>query len=119
MSTQISPMTTLPGEGLEQPVTSAPRTAAPGTVARRSLAAVARRAGVAIVGGVIVLVGLLLVPLPGPGWLIVFAGTTVLGREFPWAARLSNVLQRRLRIAAQWIRRRRQPVRTSSAPAVR
>ena len=118
MSTQIISMTTLPAKGLEQPVTSAPPPAVTATVARPSPASVIRRAGVAVVGGAIVLLGLLLVPLPGPGWVIVFAGTTVLGQEFPWAARLSDVLQRRLQVAAQWIRRRRQPGRTTPAPAV-
>ena len=119
MPTEISAMTPLSEEGLEVPLSSAPQSAVTATITRRPLASVLRRAGVAILGGAIVLVGLLLVPLPGPGWLIVFAGTTVLVKEFPWAARLSEVLQRRLRTAVQWIRRHRQPGRTSPAPAVR
>jgi uncharacterized protein (TIGR02611 family) len=35
-----------------------------------------------------VLVGLLLVPLPGPGWATVFEGLGILATEFRWADRL-------------------------------
>jgi hypothetical protein len=49
-----------------------------------------------------VLVGLLLVPLPGPGWLIVFLGT-----EFPSAARFAVYLRRLLIRAWQCWRSRR------------
>lgn len=46
--------------------------------------------GVAIVGGLTVLIGLILVPAPGPGWLIVWAGVSILATEFPWARRLAR-----------------------------
>lgn len=36
-------------------------------------------------GGVVVLVGLVLVPYPGPGWLVVFAGLAILATEFDFA----------------------------------
>lgn len=39
-------------------------------------------------GGVVLLVGIVCIPYPGPGWLIVFAGLAILAREFPWAARV-------------------------------
>jgi len=39
-------------------------------------------------GGGIAVLGLLLVPLPGPGWLVVFLGLAILGTEFVWARRL-------------------------------
>ena len=50
--------------------------------------------GVGVLGALIVVVGLILVPLPGPGWLIVFVGVAVLGTEFPAAHRIT-----------QWVRR--------------
>jgi len=53
---------------------------------------------IGVVGGALVLVGLALVPLPGPGWAIVFAGLAVLAVEFAWARRTlerSRVLVRR------------------------
>jgi uncharacterized protein (TIGR02611 family) len=49
---------------------------------------VVRRTLVALVGSTIVLIGLLLVFLPGPGALVILLGLAVLGTEFVWARRL-------------------------------
>ena len=49
---------------------------------------VIRRSLVALVGSTIVLIGLLLVFLPGPGALVILLGLAVLGSEFVWAKRL-------------------------------
>jgi len=49
---------------------------------------------VTVLGVLIVIIGLILVPLPGPGWLIVFVGLTVLGSEFHWARRVLGWLRR-------------------------
>ena len=39
-----------------------------------------------LVGGwALVIVGIILIPLPGPGWLVVGIGLLVLGREVRWA----------------------------------
>ena len=38
----------------------------------------ARKASIGIAGGVVVLLGLVAIPYPGPGWLIVFAGLAIL-----------------------------------------
>ena len=46
------------------------------------------------IGVLVVAIGLILVPLPGPGWLIVFVGLTILGTEFHWARRLLAWLRR-------------------------
>ena len=46
------------------------------------------RAAVVLGGFVIVLVGLAMIPLPGPGLLVVAAGLAVLALEFVWAERL-------------------------------
>jgi uncharacterized protein (TIGR02611 family) len=46
------------------------------------------RAVVALIGFVIVLVGLAMIPLPGPGLLVVAVGLAVLALEFAWAERL-------------------------------
>ena len=52
-----------------------------------------RKFGVAIVGVVVILIGIPLIPLIGPGWLIVFTGLAILGSEFPWAGRLRDRLR--------------------------
>ncbi len=46
------------------------------------------RIGVAVIGLVIIVVGVVLLPLPGPGWLIIFLGLGVWATEFAWASRL-------------------------------
>lgn len=69
--------------------------------------AVAWRVAVTVIGLLIVVVGLLLLPLPGPGWLVIFAGLGILASEFSWAARL---LARLRRLVMRWTRwARHQP----------
>ncbi len=63
------------------------------------------RAGVIVVGGVFVLGGLVLVPLPGPGWLIVFFGLAIWGTEFVWAQRLLTWVRATVSDATNWILR--------------
>jgi uncharacterized protein (TIGR02611 family) len=48
----------------------------------------AYRVGLAVFGSLVIIIGLLLVPLPGPGWLVVFFGVALLGLEFPLFHRL-------------------------------
>ena len=47
-----------------------------------------RRTFIALVGFTILLFGLLLIFLPGPGVLVILVGLAVLGSEFVWARRL-------------------------------
>jgi hypothetical protein len=54
----------------------------------------ARKLGVGIAGGSLVLAGLVLIPLPGPGTLIVGAGLAVLQKEYPSAGRLLKRIER-------------------------
>lgn len=42
----------------------------------------AYRVGVGVVGTVVLVVGIVLIPYPGPGWLIVLAGLAILASEF-------------------------------------
>lgn len=57
---------------------------------------------ITVLGALIVIIGLILVPLPGPGWLIVFIGLTVLGSEYHWARRVLGWL--RATLARFWER---------------
>lgn len=41
--------------------------------------------GVAIVGGTLIVVGVILLVLPGPGLLLIALGVAVLATEFAWA----------------------------------
>jgi len=66
----------------------------------------AYRIGVAVVGAAIVMIGLFLVPLPGPGWLVVFVGLGMLASEFAWAERLLDYARAKVRGWTTWVRRR-------------
>ncbi|GAA1999085.1 TIGR02611 family protein [Microbacterium ulmi] len=76
-------------------------------VSRHPRLDVAYRAAIGVFGGALAIAGLLLVPLPGPGWLVVFLGLAVLGTEFHWARRSSRWLKRQLDRFWAWWRARR------------
>ncbi|WP_199440259.1 TIGR02611 family protein [Umezawaea beigongshangensis] len=48
----------------------------------------AYRIGVGVIGAVVLVGGILMIPYPGPGWLVVFAGLAILASEFSWAERV-------------------------------
>ena len=52
---------------------------------RRNMVKVLKKVGVALIGFPIVIIGLILIPLPGPGLLITLAGLFILALEFEWA----------------------------------
>lgn len=64
---------------------------------------------VGIVGGLIIIIGLILVPLPGPGWLVVFIGLTVLASEFAFFHRISTWLRAKLHRFWDRVRRHGSP----------
>jgi uncharacterized protein (TIGR02611 family) len=59
--------------------------------------------GLAVVAG-----GVVMLPLPGPGWLIIFAGIGLWATEFPWAQRVLRWTKRQLMEWAHWWKVRRQ-----------
>jgi uncharacterized protein (TIGR02611 family) len=46
-----------------------------------------RKVGVALLGFPVVILGVILIPLPGPGILVVILGLLILSLEFEWAKR--------------------------------
>lgn len=63
---------------------------------------------VALAGLTVIGLGLILVPLPGPGWLIVFVGVAVLGTEFPAAHRITVWVRRQAGRVRLWWRARQE-----------
>jgi uncharacterized protein (TIGR02611 family) len=61
---------------------------------------------VGLVGLAITVGGLFLVPLPGPGWLVVFVGLAILASEFTWAQRVLDLGREQLQRWTRWIRAR-------------
>jgi uncharacterized protein (TIGR02611 family) len=53
----------------------------------------ARRLAVAIVGFTVMLLGVVMLVTPGPGWLMILLGLGILGVEFVWARRLLRRLK--------------------------
>lgn len=60
---------------------------------------------IGLAGGIVVLGGLLLIPLPGPGWAIVFLGLAIWATEFRWAQGLLRRARQILREWTDWARR--------------
>ncbi|MDN5807678.1 MAG: PGPGW domain-containing protein [Brevibacterium sp.] len=59
-----------------------------------------------VVGGVgtlIVIIGLLAVPLPGPGWLTVIIGLFVISSEFRWAQRILHFVRVNVEKWTHWV----------------
>jgi uncharacterized protein (TIGR02611 family) len=63
------------------------------------------RIAVFVVGLVVVCGGLLLIPFPGPGWLIVIAGLAIWSTEFERAQRVLEFVKRHLRLWEEWVMR--------------
>ena len=69
------------------------------------------RIAVGVLGAAVVVIGFILIPLPGPGWLIVFAGLAILATEFVWAERLLNFARAKVHGWTQWVTRQSLLVR--------
>ena len=54
---------------------------------RNRVTHLAWRTAVGVVGAVVTVAGLIMVPAPGPGWLVVFFGLLILASEFEFAQR--------------------------------
>ncbi len=66
------------------------------------------RSLVTVVGLVVIVVGIVLLPLPGPGWLIIFLGLGLWASEYAWAARLTTWVRRQVMRWWDWVNRRRR-----------
>ncbi len=82
---------------------------------RHPLVALAYQVTVAVVGAVVLVIGVIAIPYPGPGWLIVFAGLGILATEFPWARRILHDALDRYRATMAWYKRQHGVVRIAGA----
>jgi uncharacterized protein (TIGR02611 family) len=57
-----------------------------------------RKPFIFVLGFAIVGVGIILLPLPGPGWVIIFAGFAILATEFVFAMRVRDRLVHLLKL---------------------
>ena len=65
----------------------------------------AKRLIVAVVGGTVLLLGLVMVVTPGPAFIVIPLGLAILATEFVWAKRLLK----RVKAAAQGLVKNRNP----------
>ncbi len=68
------------------------------------------RIGIGVLGTLVLVLGVLAIPYPGPGWLIVFAGLGILATEFTWAGRVLRFARRYYDRWVAWVRRQNTAV---------
>lgn len=71
----------------------------------------ALRIGIGILGALVVALGIVLIPFPGPGWAIVILGLAIWALEFAWAKALLTVTKRYVRAWTRWMAAQPWPVR--------
>ncbi|MDQ8703184.1 TIGR02611 family protein [Streptomyces sp. LHD-70] len=57
--------------------------------------------GVFVVGLAVVVAGIIMLPLPGPGWVVIFCGMAIWATEFVWAQLVLRWTKRKVTEAAQ------------------
>lgn len=77
----------------------------------------ALRIFIGVTGAIVVIIGLILVPLPGPGWLIVIGGLAIWAVEFHWARRLLAFTRKHVTSWTRWVTRQSLLVRGAIALA--
>lgn len=58
----------------------------------RHIPATIRKPLIFIIGAAIVITGIILLPLPGPGWVVIFLGFAILATEFTFAEKVRDFL---------------------------
>jgi len=72
----------------------------------QALVASARRIGILLAGSILLLAGIAMLVLPGPGIPLIIAGLALLGTQFTWARRASAWLRERFNAVIAALRRR-------------
>ncbi|WTJ95221.1 TIGR02611 family protein [Streptomyces sp. NBC_01537] len=85
------------GEGSERPLGSR----APHFIRRSRALHLSWQVVVFLVGLAVVALGVVLLPLPGPGWVVIFAGMAIWATEFVWAQLVLRWTRRKVTEAAQ------------------
>jgi UPF0716 family protein affecting phage T7 exclusion len=76
-----------------------------------------RRVAITLAGGVVILAGVAMLVLPGPGILTIVLGLMILGSEFEFARRWVATIKMRTRQALDYARRRgRRPDPPTTPP---
>ena len=71
----------------------------------------ALKIGVGVLGTLVVAVGIVLIPFPGPGWAIVILGLAIWAVEFTWARRLLHFTRKHVQAWTHWVLKQSLPMR--------
>ncbi|MGW7529476.1 TIGR02611 family protein [Streptomyces sp. NPDC054783] len=74
---------------------------APEFIKARRLLHLSWQVGVFVVGLAVVVAGIVMLPLPGPGWVVIFGGMAIWATEFVWAQLVLRWTKRKVTEAAQ------------------
>jgi uncharacterized protein (TIGR02611 family) len=74
---------------------------APAFIKRRRALHLSWQVGVFVVGLAVVAAGIVMLPLPGPGWVVIFGGMAIWATEFVWAQLVLRWTKRKVTEAAQ------------------
>lgn len=61
---------------------------------------------VAILGLIVVAIGIVLLPFPGPGWVVIFIGLGIWASEFEWAQNLLAWVREQVEAWWNWLERK-------------
>jgi uncharacterized protein (TIGR02611 family) len=70
-----------------------------------------KRVAIAVTGGAVVIVGIIAIPYPGPGWLIVFSGLAILATEFTWAQRVLDFARHKYDMWTEWLKKQHMAIK--------
>ncbi|MFE3517449.1 TIGR02611 family protein [Streptomyces sp. NPDC059166] len=74
---------------------------APGFIRESRVLHLSWQVGIFVVGLAVVGAGIVMLPLPGPGWLVIFGGMAIWATEFVWAQLVLRWTRRKVTDAAQ------------------
>lgn len=74
---------------------------APGFIKASRALHLSWQVGVFVIGLAVVVAGIIMLPLPGPGWLVIFGGMAIWATEFVWAQLVLRWTRRKVTEAAQ------------------
>ncbi|MGW0823991.1 TIGR02611 family protein [Streptomyces sp. NPDC002845] len=74
---------------------------APEFIKARRMLHLSWQVGVFVLGLAVVVAGVIMLPLPGPGWVVIFGGMAIWATEFVWAQLVLRWTKRKVTEAAQ------------------
>ena len=74
---------------------------APAFIKARRVLHLSWQVGIFVVGLAVVVAGIIMLPLPGPGWVVIFGGMAIWATEFVWAQLVLRWTKRKVTEAAQ------------------